>query len=831
MLFSSNTYDVRSLHEIGCFMIKCLGVLLTLVLLMPATSVMVFSLASTENVDEQDFGLALEGSPHNRIVSKGVFYRNMGQIDNEEVEFFGRIQDRFVGFCRSQILIMNSRGDITNLYKFNSSLDFEIHGSEFQYLTHCFLGSRGTFLDIKSYSSILYSEYSSDIKLISSYYNSGILLEVLSSDSPVEVSTSEHRSLLIEGQYLDLDNIENNEDTESIHSYGLAQTQQTPSYQFRSSLINPLLFSTYFGGTGYDQAISIDLDEEENIYIGGRAEPVIPFDYEIGSPGSTDDLVVMKLSKLGNGVEWISYIGGTDYDRGSMVYFNDSIYVAGVTKSTDFPVKNPFQSNKSVGYDAFLLRLSSSGNELYFSSYLGGDKREDYINIEIDPQGSLIIAGHTGSNDFPVLNGFDMIKNPYDEHYINREVFVAKFNSSGALQFSTFLRGSDTGSSLVGGLVTDEVGDIFVTGSTQESDFPCTEGCYFGSSESRPATFVAKIKANGSALIWSALYGSINCAGTDLALMPDGSVCVIGGTHGGSIPLVSPFDDVFNRNNPIDDSFESFIFRLSSTGDQLLYSSYLGGDELDSANAIYVDSTGYVYVTGSTKSDDFPRTFPYSLQPVIGRSIFLLKFDWNLQRLHFSLILPSSPSEPKDVHVDSAGRVYLTGYTWSNYLPLVNPIQDHYSEGGPDWFISIWRDLTDRDFDGLDDIEEEAVGTGIYNNDSDFDYTSDGWETYYGLDPLNQSDALDDLDSDTLFNLDEYLLGTDPSNPDSDFDNHTDAWEVANGYDPMDPLSPTRDDLDQFPALVIVSSVALVSVVILFMGREKIGALIHKYKS
>ncbi|WP_462169268.1 hypothetical protein [Pseudoalteromonas lipolytica] len=136
------------------------------------------------------------------------------------------------------------------------------------------------------------------------------------------------------------------------------------------------------------------------------------------------------------------------------------------------------------------------------------------------------------------------------------------------------------------------------------------------------------------------------------------------------------------------------------------------------------------------------------------------------------------------VAYDENGDGELTDDEFKNLIaPRINILMpfdlSHYEE---------WKNLDDSDGDGLKDIQENDLGTDIYNSDSDQDGINDYDEFKYGLDPLNPSDAAADADGDGLSNIDEILFSTDVNNPDTDGDGVNDGDEIRLGTNPLDSM-------------------------------------------
>src|SRR5208337_4223211 len=177
------------------------------------------------------------------------------------------------------------------------------------------------------------------------------------------------------------------------------------------------------------------------------------------------------------------------------------------------------------------------------------------------------------------------------------------------LAYSTYLGGSGsiTGLGDVGtGIAVDGSGNIYVAGLTGSSDFPTVnalQGTPGGPSGANYDAFVAKIKADGSALAYSTYLGGsdidqANGIGVDSA----GNAYVTGYTASTNFPTSNALQGASGGGG------DAFVAKISADGSALLYSTYLGGSLFDSAVGIAVDSAGNAYVGGFTTSPDFPTT-------------------------------------------------------------------------------------------------------------------------------------------------------------------------------------------------------------------------------
>ena len=194
-------------------------------------------------------------------------------------------------------------------------------------------------------------------------------------------------------------------------------------------------YSTYLGGSSDDYSHGIAIDSSGNAYVTGYTNSSDfptqnPFQ---GSYGGGDyDAFVTKLNSSGNTLIYSTYLGGSNSDYGEGIALDSSgnAYVTGWTYSSNFPTQNPYDSSLGGSRDAFVTKLSSSGNTLIYSTYLGGSGEERvYVGgIVVDSSGNAYVAGWTSSSDFPT-------ENPYQGSYGggDYDAFVASYLQDGSL--------------------------------------------------------------------------------------------------------------------------------------------------------------------------------------------------------------------------------------------------------------------------------------------------------------------------------------------------------------------------------------------------------------
>jgi len=384
-----------------------------------------------------------------------------------------------------------------------------------------------------------------------------------------------------------------------------------------------LVYSTYLGGSDSDCGRSFAVDNSGAAYVSGDTESTdfpIKNAYQGTHAGGTRDVFVTKLSADGTSLVYSTYLGSSSYEDGMGIAVDDTgaAYVSGYTRSYNFPTKNAYQGSHAGGlWDAFITKFSADGQSLVYSTYLGGRFIDWLCGIAVDSSGAAYVIGRTSSTDFP-------IKNAYQGTYIdNFDVFVTKFSADGqSLVYSTYLGGSDydRGSSIA----VDNSGAAYVSGNTYSTDFP-TKNAYQGSHAGSSDAFVTKFSADGQSLVYSTyLGGSSYEDGIGIAVDDTGAAYVSGDTKSYDFPIKNAYQGTHAGGTN-----DAFVTKFSADGQSLVYSTYLGGTDWDWVGGIAVDNSGETYVTGRTKSTDFPTQNAYQRANAGYMDAFVTKLNFS----------------------------------------------------------------------------------------------------------------------------------------------------------------------------------------------------------
>ena len=372
-----------------------------------------------------------------------------------------------------------------------------------------------------------------------------------------------------------------------------------------------------------------------------------------------------------------TYLGGSNNDYGWAIAVDSegAAYVTGYTWSTDFPTQNAYQGSMPGLYNIFITKINPAGDALVYSTYLGGSGDDCAWGIAVDSQGAAYVTGRTTCADFPTQNP---IQGTYGGEI---DVFITKINSSGnALVYSTYL--GDSNRDYGYDIAVDSQGAAYITGETWSAGFPTQNPIYLD--QGGIDAFITKVNSSGSALVYSTyLGGSDNDYGYGIAVDTQGAAYVVGSSTSVDFPTQNPIQGTHAGGEDV------FITKVNSAGDALVYSTYLGGAQYDNGIAIAVDSQGAVYVTGYTDSEDFPTQNPIQGTHAVGEDVFITKVNSTGDALVYSTYLGGYDDDyGRDIAVDTLGKAYVAGHTWSTDFPTQNPFQETYPGGG-EAFITV----------------------------------------------------------------------------------------------------------------------------------------------
>lgn len=461
--------------------------------------------------------------------------------------------------------------------------------------------------------------------------------------------------------------------------------------------IDPLLASTFYGGSAGDgqSYVPCARDAEGNIYVANRTAsldlPTVFGAYD-STLGGSNDVFIAKFDPGLTTLLAATYLGGSGNEGAwpgvdMIVDGDDNVWIAGITKSSNFPyTPGVYDSTYNGSGDIFVAKLSPDLGTLLASTYLGGtgsDERPD-----LAARGSNIyLAGITSSGAFPTTPG------SYNRNYMggSYDCFVSKLDSGLTTLLASTLAGG-SGTDIAEDIELSADGAIYTTGWTSSTGYPTTAGASFptyrgGSYDG----FISRFSNDLAALETSTfLGGSLWDFGFDLALDAAGSVYVTGHTASLNFPhTAGAYDSTYNSPYGEDFGDDAFVSRLNGNLSTLLASTYLGGTNWEIGQALAVKEGSGVFVAGNTNSDDLPvttgaydTTYGGSANKYAG-DIFFARLDCALTSLAAATYLGGSGVDNLgSIVLDADANLYGAGTTSSVDFPYTSAAYDTSFNGG-----------------------------------------------------------------------------------------------------------------------------------------------------
>jgi hypothetical protein len=436
----------------------------------------------------------------------------------------------------------------------------------------------------------------------------------------------------------------------------------------RPLIIDPVLNSVWLGGNSDTVGLSLAVDSSGAAYVAGYTST---YDLPSGSNPVTryaggNDAVVFKLNQGANALVFCTYIGGRGDDRayGIAVDSSGHIYLTGSTTSSNFPTLNAIQSKLAGSTNAFVAELTPLGNALVYSTYLGGKLSDVAYAIALDSTGSVYIGGQTTSTDFPAT-GYQKTSRGRNEG------FLAKISPAGSLSYSTYFGGSADDS--ITALAIDPSGSVYVTGCTYSLDLPIVNA-YQRTNAGGQDAFVARFDAAGASLLFSTYLGGSGGSlgagemGLSIAVDRSSSAYVTGMTSSIDFPVLNAVQST-NAG-----WLDAFATKFSSAG-TLLYSTYIGGGNVDIGNAIAVDTFGNAYIAGQTVSRTLCSLVGSSNPPVGDYDAFIITLNSSgAAATALTLIGGRGSDGANAIAIDAASNIWIAGHTLSSDFPTTATI-------------------------------------------------------------------------------------------------------------------------------------------------------------
>jgi hypothetical protein len=446
-----------------------------------------------------------------------------------------------------------------------------------------------------------------------------------------------------------------------------------------------LEYSTYLGGSGTEGWGFLDFDNSGNCVLFSNTDSTnFLMKNAIQSTNMGDrDAICLKLDKKCEDISYSTYYGGSgdDFLSDGAIDSQGNMIIVGVTSSLDFPLDNELVENRSsYERDVFVYKLSSDGQTVIFSTYIGSASDYYSIGVTTDSNDNIIITGSTIASDF-------LVENAYQENKSGEtDAFITKITSDGQnVIFSTYFGG--TNDDQIKRVTTDKNDNIIVIGVTSSSEqFPIKNAINQQKSSSAWDVFLSKFSSDGQELIFSTFYGGTRPWGpAAIKYDSNNNIIAAGETNSQGFPIVNAFQEEYGGGE-----LDSFLIKLSPDGQEIIFSTFIGGIGSEGPIGLTTDSKDNIFLTGATNSYNFIVKDAYQAEINGGWDGYLLACSQDGQDLLFSSYFGGSRSDYSTSIVlipDTNDLLLIAGHGDSRNLDLVNPYQESYGGGEFDLFI------------------------------------------------------------------------------------------------------------------------------------------------
>lgn len=545
-----------------------------------------------------------------------------------------------------------------------------------------------------------------------------IEIEILGSETIENETKSELRIPLENGNILIKDMFayqENSENKNSILCNFLVSGNtfkfQVDDYDKSKILvIDPLVFSTFLGGDNYDYGEDIKVDSKNNIYTCGYSysseypTTVGAYSDEMsGEQGAFPDIVISKFDSSGDSLIFSTYIGGRidDYGKSIALDTSDNVYITGYCGPTStFPTTSgAYDTTFNGGYDVFVIKLSSEGDSLLYSTFIGGTQDDYGQAIALDEFNNAYITGYTAfGGEFPVTP--DVFDNTLSGGY---DVFVSKISPDGTqLLYSTYIGGKDD--DFGQDIVVDNEGKAYITGITRSSNYPFTSRAYdntyndTASSKNRGDCFISKLDETAIRLEYSSYFGGKHTDGAySIAIDSAKNIYFAGISKSSDYPTTNnAYQKEYNGNEADTKGHGDIIItKISPLGDSLIYSTYIGGESTDRAFDLVLDKFNNAFITGSTASEHLPITdnaYDKTWNDSIASSdVFAMKLNVEGSDLLYSSYIGGRYKDVGNGLDHKNGMMYIIGITASDNYPTTENTFDTLYNGDNKYDIFVTK--------------------------------------------------------------------------------------------------------------------------------------------
>lgn len=468
-------------------------------------------------------------------------------------------------------------------------------------------------------------------------------------------------------------------------------------------IIDPIVYSTFLGGSGDNEAVNdvaVDVNfrqKEDAYYVGTTSSADFPI-----RPGVRvirgQDAFVAKFNKMNGIPEYTTFIGGDNIEEGFGIAVDtkDRPWICGSTRSTNFPNPGSLGGSLQGTQDGFILRLNNMGSAPEMGKYVGGTSSSETLRaIDIDANSNAYIVGSAGTNFPTTPNNVFKRTNPLVPPPMGGppaeidDAIVGKYSENGSPIWVSYL--GSAGSVDIGEDIKLDpfTSQPIVSVTTVGTGYPVTAGALGSTDPDVTGTDIGitRFNTSGTALVWSAIIGG-NSQDTKSKIDIDvaGNVYCVCETMSPNFPLRNQIQGLMGSD------IDLAIFKVNTGGASLGYSTFCGGEGLDTPGDIAVDATLRLYVAFSTNSTSL-GTFlnsstAYQQTPVQGVDGALVRLTSSGQAEYGTFFGGNGTDFFRALAIDIRGNAYIGGWSASTDYPLKNPFDAEVNAPGGDAIVT-----------------------------------------------------------------------------------------------------------------------------------------------
>ena len=445
----------------------------------------------------------------------------------------------------------------------------------------------------------------------------------------------------------------------------------------------PLVWATYYGGSGDELAIVMERSSNGFIYTLLRTLsadfPTLDqggISFYQGVYGTNQDMGLLKFTEDGV-LTWATYIGGSAKEEPSNLFYNGIILcIVGYTESADFPTVDPgfgaFYDNSLGGTKDGFVMVFGPGDFLSWSTYLGGSA-DDEINDCVYGNGRLYVVGSTFSNDISLqANGGAY----FDNTLGSPDAYLAEFDLTYNLDWATYIGG--VGFDVVTYCDMDSLNRLVLTFTTYSNDIPQvnTMTASYASAYSSNADMAVMLFDASRNNIWSTYVGgAFNEWANDIIFDYDNRILLVGISYSGDFPVANNIGAGFYQS--IKATGCDAVQMLFSDSTELLYSSFYGGNLNDVGFGVTMDSKKNIYIVGDAQSTNLLTLDPNDGSYFDATSNgsydgYLVEYDSSFNMIWATYLGGNNYDRISDVRVSPSDHVFTVGFTQSNNHPTLD---------------------------------------------------------------------------------------------------------------------------------------------------------------